>query len=71
MNLTQSARKANLKRWKAQKPAVIDSPLKAIHDRYPDQRVLDETTHHFMYARALNAAKRGDGITVKQMARAL
>lgn len=73
MNLTKPVRKVNLKRWKAQGPAVIDSPLQAIHNAYPDLR--DEKGNpagkHPMYAKAYHASRKGDGSTVKQMARAL
>ena len=69
MNLTQSARKANLKRWKAQKPAVIGSPLKVIHERFPDRKLGGRTVMHPIYATAFHAANRGDGVTVKKLAR--
>lgn len=73
MNLTQAVRKVNLKRWKAQGPAVIDSPLRAIHAAYPDLRGEKGNTagKHPTYAKAYYAARKGDGATVKQMARAL
>jgi hypothetical protein len=73
MNLTQANRKANLAKWKKQSPAVIKSPLKAIHDEYPDLK--DEAGKfiglHPTYGRALYAANRGDGVTVKQIARSI
>jgi hypothetical protein len=70
MNLTQAVRKANLKKWKAQKPARIDSPLRAIHAHYPDLRNEkgEIVAEHATYTEARRAAARGDGSTVKRIA---
>jgi len=73
MNLTQPVRKANLKRWKAQGPAVIQSPLKALHARFPDlQNEKGEYGgENPFYSAARRAAQRGDGVRVKQLCAAL
>lgn len=73
MNLKQSARKANLKKWKATGPAIIQSPLKQIHARYPDERdpVSKALSEHPIYAKARRMANAGNGSAVKAIARTL
>lgn len=71
MNLRQDARVKNLKRWKAQSPALTVSPLKAIHNAFPDERLPGGgSIEHKTYTKARRAAARGDGAAVKAIARA-
>ena len=71
MNLTKKVREANLKRWKAQGPAVIDSPLKALYEKYLDMKGHNDLVMRIACAEARCAAQRGDGVAVKAAARVL
>ena len=61
-----------IKKWKATRPAVIKSPLKAIHAAHPDIRLVGGgSREQWQYTEARRAAARGDGVAVKRMAAAL
>jgi len=73
MNLTQAKRKANLAAWKSTPPAVIKSPLKRIHEVYPDRRDIAGVVigMHPIYADAYRSAQSGLGRYVQLQAQAL
>lgn len=73
MNLTKNNRAANIKTWKATAPAVHRSPLRMIHKHRPDIRNPDGHLigEDPIYTEARRAAARGDGATVKRIARAV
>ena len=65
MNLRANVRKANLKKWMAQGPAVIERPVRLITRRLDRSSIPDK---NFMEA-AYFAANRGNGALVREMAR--
>jgi len=72
MNLRKEARKANLAKWRAQSPAVIQRPLRFVRER---TAMKDDKGNIIDYLpigmAAIHAARRGDGCTVNIIAREL
>ena len=66
-------RRANLAKRRAMGLALIERPLRLIHSHHPDLRNLKGHVigHHPVYARALKAARDGDGQAVRDQARAV
>jgi hypothetical protein len=72
MNLRKAVRSTNLRQWHAQSPANIARPLKAIEEKHPGTKVsANLIVEDPVYTRARRAARRGDGLTVKRIAREL
>ena len=73
MNLTQAVRKANLKKWKAQGPAIVQRPLRRIHEAHPDTKNAHgvAVSEDPIFTEARRAAARGDGGSVKLLAHQL
>ena len=72
MNLRKEVRKANLAKWQAQGPGIIERPLKLMLSMFPDLRNTDGSLagHSAVYMHALRFAKAGNGAAVTQLARA-
>ena len=72
MNLTHDKRKANLAKWKAQGPGLIQRPLRKIQARTAIKTVKDgvvQFEESEVGREARHAANRGDGAYVSMLMR--
>jgi len=72
MNLRKEVRKANLAKWQAQGPGIIERPLKLMRSMFPDLRKTDGSFagHSDVYMHAKSYAAVGDGLSLTSLARA-
>ena len=70
MNLRKESRAANLKKWKAQGPAIIQRPAKLIAALLDGKDIKGDRIVHPDTALAYNLAMNGDGARVNAIARA-
>jgi len=72
MNLRKEVRKANLAKWQAQGPGIIERPLRLMLSMFPDMRNTDGSPagHSRIYSHAKSYAAAGDGLSLTRLARA-
>lgn len=73
MNLRREARAKTLAKWQAQGPAIIERPLRlvahACEPTFDANGNLADPGDPWLLRQAIDAARRGDGILVKDIAR--
>ena len=71
MNLRKEVRKANLAKWLAQGPGIIERPLRLMLSMFPDMRNTDGSPagRSDVYMHAKSYAAVGDGLSLTRLAR--